>query len=292
MAETFGAGPRCVALVGPYLSGKTSLMEAMLFAAGAVTRKGSVKDGNTVGDASPISRKRGFSTELNVAHCLFMDEPWAIVDCPGSIEFSQDARNALMVADIAVIVVEADAAKASALSPTLKFINDNQIPHVLFINKLDNPSSSLEETVAALQPVSDQPLVLRHLPIHEGEATVGYVDLISQRAYAYRQGDMSETIEAPPEVDDARMQAHQAMLESLADFDDDLLEKLLDDIVPDDKEVYRDLTENLAADRIVPVMIGAAERQSGVFRLWKSLRHDAPAVAVTAARRGFDPVGE
>ena len=292
MADTVGSGPRCVALVGPYLSGKTSLLEAMLVASGAVSRKGSVRDGNMVGDGSPISRKRGFSTELNVAHCSFMDEPWAILDCPGSIEFGQDARNALMVADIAVIVVEADAAKASALAPTLKFINENQIPHLLFINKFDHPSSSLEETFAALQQVSDARLVLRHLPIRDGDATVGYVDLISQRAYGYREGDMSEVIEVPPDLDDDRVLARQELLESLADFDDGLLEKLLEDIVPDEKEVYRDLTENLAADNIVPVMIGAAEMQAGVFRLWKSLRHDAPGVSVTSARRGFAVGGD
>ncbi len=134
MAETVGSGPRCVALVGPYLSGKTSLLEAMLVAAGAISRKGSVGDGNTVGDGAPVSRKRGFSTELNVAHCSFMDESWVILDCPGSVEFAQDTRNALMVADLAVVVVEPDAAKATALAPTLHFINEHNIPHVVFIN--------------------------------------------------------------------------------------------------------------------------------------------------------------
>jgi elongation factor G len=289
MAVTVGSGPRCVALVGPYLSGKTTLLEAMLVASGAISRKGSVRDGNTVGDGSPVSRKRGMSTELSFAHCSFMDEPWAILDCPGSVEFSQDARNALMVADVAVVVVEPDAAKATALAPTLHFIDEHQIPHVVFINKMDHPTSSLEETVAALQTVSPRPLVLRHIPIQDGDDTTGYVDLISQRAYAYQQGAQSETIEAPAAVSDDRELARQELLESLADFDDGLLEQLLEDVVPEQKDVYRDLTENLASDNIVPVMIGAAEQQSGVFRLWKSLRHDTPGSAVAAARLGFAP---
>lgn len=289
MADTNGSGARCVALVGPYLAGKTSLMEAMLSAAGALSRKGSVREANTVGDASPVARRRQTGIELNAAHCRFMDEDWTILDCPGSIEFAQDARNALLVADLAVVVVEPDAAKARMLSPTLKFIDAHDVPHVVFINKMDNPTSTLEETVAALQEVSDRPLVLRHLPIETSDGAAGYVDLISQRAYAWKQGGPSEVIEAPAEVDDETYIARQDLLESLADFDDAMLEKLLEDVVPDEREVYRQLTRNLAADRIVPVMIGAAEQQSGVFRLWKSLRHDTPGPEVTAKRRGVTP---
>lgn len=292
MADTVGSGPRCVALVGPYLSGKTTLLEAMLTATGAVNRKGSVKEGNMVGDASAVARKRQMSVELNIAHCQFMGDDWTILDCPGSIEFSQDARNALMAADIAVVVVEPDASKARAVSPILKFLTDRSIPHVLFINKMDHPLSSLEETMAALQVSSEAPLVLRHVPIRDGDKTTGYVDLISQRAYQYKEGEPSTVVEVPAELADEQTMARQELLESLADFNDDLLEQLLEDVVPDEKDIYRQLIENIAADNIVPVMIGAGEIQSGVFRLWKSLRHDAPSPATTAARRGFDTGGD
>lgn len=287
MANTDSVGSRCVALVGPYLSGKTTLLEAMLAGTGAIKRKGSVKERNTIGDSSPIARKRQMSIELNMAHCQFMGENWSIIDCPGSVEFAQDGRNALMAVDIAVVVVECDATKARIVSPILKFLADNSIPHLIFINKIDNSLSTPEETMTALQEVTALPLVLRHVPIRNANKTTGYVDLISQRVYSYKSGEQSSVVEVLAELSNSQSAARQNLLESFADFNDELLEKLLDEIVPNEKDIYRQLVENLASDKLIPVMIGAGELQSGVFRLWKSLRHDTPHISKTALRRGF-----
>ena len=102
------SAPRCVALVGPYLSGKTTLLEALLSTCNSIQRRGTAKEGNTIGDASPEARKRNMSTELSIASGEFLGERWHFLDCPGSIEFLQDARNALMVADVAIVVVDPD----------------------------------------------------------------------------------------------------------------------------------------------------------------------------------------
>src|SRR5580692_832444 len=103
------AAHRCVALVGPYLSGKTSLMEALLATSGSIARRGSVRDGNAVGDHVAEARARQMSTELNVANATFLGDPWTILDCPGSVELLYEAQGALLASDVAVVVVEPEA---------------------------------------------------------------------------------------------------------------------------------------------------------------------------------------
>lgn len=95
--------PRVAALIGPYASGKTSLMESLLLATGAIARKGSVVAGTSVGDATPEARQRLMSVEVNIAHTTYLDDQWTFLDCPGSVEFQQDSYNALLVADVAVV---------------------------------------------------------------------------------------------------------------------------------------------------------------------------------------------
>ncbi|MDA0703605.1 MAG: elongation factor G [Proteobacteria bacterium] len=285
------SGPRCAALVGSYLSGKTSLMEAMLAAADAVPRKGTIKDGNTVGDSAQEARGRSMSTEVNIAAITYLDEEWALLDCPGSIELMQETLNALMVSDVAVIVVEPLVERAIAVAPLFKFLDDQAIPHMVFINKMDNAQADLRSVMEALQSVSDRPLVLRQVPIVEGDETTGYVDLVSERAYEYRPGEASKLVAIPEGEQDDEQIARQEMLESLADFDDTLLEALLEDTLPPTDEIYQHLTENLRADRIVPVFLGAAERDHGVRRLLKALRHETAESSVRAEALGIDPAG-
>jgi elongation factor G len=281
------SAPRCVALVGPYLAGKTTLLESILSATEAIPRKGTAKDGNTVGDSSPAARSRKMSVEVNVASTSFMGEKWTFIDCPGSIEFSHEARTALMVADAAIVVCEPTVERAMTLAPLLKFLDDRQIPHLLFLNKIDDTSIRVRDALAALQGVSARPLVLRQVPIREGDTVTGYVDLISERAYHYKPGQPSDLVPMPQTMAEREKEARQGLLEKLADFDDKLLEQLLEDTVPSKEDIYSHLARNLASDRVVPVLLGAAATDAGVRRLLKSLRHDVPDPSVTQARLGL-----
>lgn len=281
--------PRCVALVGSYQSGKTSLTEAMLAAAEKIQRKGTIASGNTVGDASPESRNRQMTTETNVANFDFLGDHWTILDCPGSVEFQQDSRDALMVADMAVVVCEPSVDKAMMAAPILKFLDDHAIPHCIFLNKIDHlAGTSVSQMLEALQASSGRPLVLRHVPIADGESITGYVDLVSERAYEYQSGSASKLIKIPSDMAESEASARQEMLESLADFDDVLLEQLLEDTIPPKEEIYSLMTTALHADSVVSLMIGSALNDAGVWRLLKALRHEAPDVSAVKERLGIE----
>jgi elongation factor G len=290
-SPSVGKATRVAAIVGPYTAGKTSLMEALLFVAGAIPRKGSVAAGTSLGDASAEARSRQMTIEPNVAQCSFLGEPWVFLDCPGSVELAQEAMSALMVADIAIVVAEPDPARAVTLAPLLRFLDERRIPHILFVNKLDKTSLRMRDLLAALQVVSAKPLVLREVPIRENDAITGYVDLVSERAYLWRDNKVSDLIEMPDSVRPRETEARQQLLETIADFDDTLLEQLLEDRVPAPQDIYARLRKDLAEDLIVPVFFGSAEHGNGVLRLWKALRHEAPHHEETMTRLDVDADG-
>jgi elongation factor G len=290
MSTEQGAGPRCAVLVGPLTSGKTTLMEAILHTAGATHRKGSISQGNTVGDASTEARSREMSVEPNFAHFEYLGEPWSIIDCPGSVELSRDRDTCLMAADLAVIVAPPEPDRALTLSPIFKVLDEFSIPHIVFINKMDKANARIRDVLEALQSVSSRPLVLRQVPIRDGDDVTGFVDLVSERAWKYNENKQSVLFEMPDTVQEREESARQEMLESLADFDDTLLEQLLEDKVPASDEIYGYLGQFLAQDKIVPVLMGSAELGHGITRLLKVLRHEGPGVDATAERLGV-PAG-
>jgi len=277
---------RCIALVGPYLSGKTTLLEAILARTGAITRQGSMASGNTVGDASDEARHHGMSVELNVATVDFLGDNFSFLDCPGSIEFQADAAHVLTACDAAVVVCEPDEKKVPALQLILKQLEDRGIPHFLFVNKIDKAEGGVRDVVPMLQPASTKPLVLRQIPIWENEIVSGFIDLALERAYVYREHATSEVMAIPDALADSEKQARFSMLEKLADYDDELMEQLLEDVLPPRDKVFDDLSKDFREGLICPVLLGSAEHGNGVFRLLKALRHEAPFVESTAKRLG------
>lgn len=286
-------GVRAVALVGPAGAGKTSLAEALLFAAGAIPRLGSVQAGTSQGDASAEARARGGSTELNLMRFDWMDEPFALIDAPGSAGFSADAERALAIADIALVVVDPDPDRAPLVEPTLRQLEALRIPHALFVNRIDQARGSVQDLLEALQPMSAAALVARQIPIRHGEKIDGFVDLALERAYLYRPGTASEQVPIEPGMADLEAAQRFHMLEQLADHDDALLEQLLSDEVPTLDTIFGDIARETAAGLIVPVLFGSAINGFGVRRLLKMLRHDTPTPQATAGRLGIDgPVAQ
>lgn len=288
MSENSLNGSRNVAIVGPYLSGKTTLLESLLFVTGAISRKGKVSDRNTVGDSAQEARDRQMSVELNAASAHYSGICFTFLDCPGSIEFAQETDNALMGVDAAIVVCEPDSKRVLTLAPLFQFLDDWEIPHLVFINKLDRAHDSLPEILQALKTVSSRPLVLHQYPIGQGEQLQGFIDLVTEQAYHYHPGAPADPVPLPANLQAAEYLARSEMLESLADFDDRLLEKLLEDINPPEDEIVADLKMELGADFIVPVFVGVAEQDFGVRPLLNALLREAPEPEMMAQQRGVD----
>src|ERR1041385_2169659 len=288
---TRASGPRCIALVGPFQSGKTTLLEAILSRTGAIQRQGAVDAGTTVGDASKEARHHKMSVEATFATTTFMGDSYTFIDCPGSVEFIHDMRAVIPAVDAAVVVCEADEKKVPQLQLILRELEDQNIPRFLYLNKIDKADKRVRETIKLLQPASRVPLLLRQIPIWTGDIISGFVDLALERAYVYKEYAPSEIIELKGEDLDRKKEARFTMLEKLADHDDKLMEQLLEDIEPPRDKVFDDISVELREGKICPVLLGVATRTNGVLRLLKALRHESPNVAETAKRLGVKASG-
>lgn len=279
-------GPRCIAIVGPFQSGKTTLLESILARCGGLSRPGSVKGGNSVGDAAPEARAHQMSTEPNAATVEFLGQRFHFIDCPGSVEFLHEMRHVLPAVDAAVVVCEADERKMPALELVLRELEEADIPRFLFLNKIDTATRRVRETLGLLQRASRTPLLLRQIPLWQRGIAVGFIDLALERAFIYREHAPSEIVPLAAEEAGREKEARFSMLETLADHDDALMEDLLGDMEPPRDRIFDDLARDLRDRYVVPVLIGAAERGNGVTRLLKALRHEAPGLAETRGRIG------
>lgn len=283
---------RTVALVGPAGTGKTSLAEALLHASGMTGRLGSVAGGTSLGDASPEARARGGSTELNLFHLDWLGDRFALIDTPGGAGFAADGLAALGAADLAIVVVDPDPERAVLAGPILRRLDEIGVPHALFVNKIDTArGASLRDILGAFQPMSREPLVLRQFPIREGDAVTGYIDLALERAYRYHKGEASEPVPIPADLAAQEHDERVRLLETLADFDDTLMEALLMDEEPDSAQVLTDLSRDTAGTLLVPVLFGSALNENGIRRLLKFLRHETPDPEQAAGRMGVTDTG-
>lgn len=285
MIQNVASNRRNVALVGAYSSGKTTLLESILSVTGAITRKGSVDEGNTLGDSSPEARTHAMTVDLNAASTEYGGIYFTFLDCPGSVELQQETNHALMGVDAAIVVCEADPNKVLTLSPLLQFLDRWEIPHLIWLNKLDRANGTFAEVLAALRQVSSRPVIAQQYPIRQNHDLVGFIDLVTEQAFHYHPGAPADPVPLPPSLQAEEQAARTEMLETLADYDDHLLEELLEDIAPPEDEIVRDLRMELGADLIVPVFLGVALADYGVRPLLDALVKETPAPHTTAEKR-------
>ena len=279
MATPAAAGIRNVAFVGPHHSGKTTLVEALLASTGAIPRKGLVTDGTATTDHDPESHAHQMSVTPSFAHLQSDGVRINIIDCPGAVDFFEETKFALLGADAAVIVVEADPARIPQVEILVDHLESRKMPHCFVINRLDRPGADFPETYSQLRKRFGAHVVAEQLPIGQGENFAGYVDVVSLQAHAYGEGGATTAATLPEHFAD---KSREELLEALADFDDHLMEEILEGQEPPLEEVEHDLEQDVSADKIVPVLVAAGIRAWGVTQLLELIRRQFPDALIAA----------
>ncbi len=280
---------RNIAIVGSHHAGKTTLVEAILAHCGAIGRKGSVTDGTTTTDYEPECVDHAQSTTVGFAHSTADGIDLSIVDCPGFIDFLEETKVALSGVDAAVIVVDADPSRVAQTQGLVEFIESRKLPHLFVVNKMDRPGADFAGTLDELQSCYGRHVVAEQWPIGAAETFKGYIDLADRKAYFYDSDRPKET-DIPADLQDQVDAAHAQLLEAMADFDDHLMEELLEGLEPPQDEVQKDLCEECAHDQIVPVLTAAGLPGFGVTALVQAMEKwfpsplDAPQVDAEGRR--------
>ena len=278
---------RNVGVVGHGGVGKTSLVEALLFTAGAVTRLGKVDDGSTTTDFDPDEIKRKISINTSVAYCDWKGHRINLVDTPGYGDFIADARAGLRVVETAVVVVDAVAGVQVQTEKVWKFASEFELPRAVVVNRLDRERADFYRTLDSIGRRLKGRVVPLQIPIGEESGFKGYVDLGRMRAVVYADGKASEA-DIPGDVSDRAKEYREKLVEAAAETDDELLSRYLEEGSLGEPEMLRALRAGIADGRIVPVLCVAASRNLGTTALLDLIVHEFPSPADRGAVAGTD----
>src|SRR5712692_2705726 len=286
MIET--AKIRNVGVVGHGGVGKTSLVEALLFAASAVTRLGKVDDGSTTTDFDPDEIKRKISINTAVAYCDWKGSHINLVDTPGYGDLIADARAGLRVVEAAVVVVDAVAGVQVQTERVWKFANEFDLPRAVVVNRLDRERADFYRTFDSLTRRLKGRLVAVHVPIGEEHGFKGYVDLVTQKAILYGDGNKPAEGAIPAEVADRVKEYREKLVEAAAETDDDLLAKYLEEGSLAEPEMLKALRAGIGQGKIVPVLCASAAKGIGTHPLLDLIVNEFPSPADRGEVAGTD----
>lgn len=256
---------RNVALVGHGGSGKTSLAEALLAEAGAISRPGRVEDGTTTCDFEPEEHLRGFSLGLALAPFEWKGHKINLLDTPGASDFVADADLALEVADLAVFVISAVDGVEPGARRLWRHAAALGLPRMVFVNKLDRDRSSFEATLAEVREAFGAGIAPLELPIGVEGAFHGVADLLSDTAHLY-DGRQRTSGPIPDEMVDREHEIHDNLVEGIVVADDDQLEAYLNGLAPSVEELERTLARGVDEALVFPVVCGSATERIGIDR--------------------------
>jgi elongation factor G len=267
---------RNILLVGHGGSGKTTLLEAMLFTSGATTRMGTVEDGNTVSDFEPEEIKKGISVSLGMAPVEWNGVKINVLDAPGYADFIGDVRTAIRAVDAVVLVVSAVDGVEVQTEVAWELAVEAGLPRAIMINKLDRERASFERTLEQLVQSFGTQVAPLELPLGEEHDFEGVADLLGRKAYRYGTGPNAEEGEWPDDISGKADPFREKLMEAVAESDDALIEKYLEEGELSEDEVVHGVKRGFAEARIAPVLCAAAARPLGVDRVLQFIADEFP----------------
>jgi elongation factor G len=279
---------RNIAFVGHGGVGKTSLVEAILFAAGAVSRQGRVEDGTTTTDFDADEIKRKISLSTAAAFCDYKGHRLNLVDTPGYGDFVADARAGLRVVGAAVVVVDGVAGVQVQTEKVWKMAGEYALPRIVVINRLDRERADFFRALESLQRRLRGRLCPLQLPVGSEGAFRGVVDLITMKALVNADGKLAEA-EIPADLAETARTWRERLAEAAAETDDDLLAKYLEEGSIGEKETLAALRKAMFEGALVPVLASAATKGIGVGPLLDLIVEEFPSPADRGPVEGIDP---
>ncbi len=281
---------RNIGFVGHGGVGKTSLVEALLFRAGMTTRLGRVDDGTATTDFDPEEIKRKISINTGVAYLDYREHRFHLVDMPGYGDFIAEARAGLRVVEGAVLVVDAVAGVEVQTEKVSKFAQEYGLPRLVFVNRMDRERADFGRALESVQRRLKGRFVPLHVPIGQEHGFRGLVDVLKGRGFTVgaTPGKIEEG-EVPAELAATVREYRDKLVEAVAETDDDLLARYLEEGALDDAEVVRALRAAIAAGKLVPVICGSATKAVGMRSLLDVVIDSFPSPAERPPVEGIDP---
>ncbi len=280
---------RNVALVSHNGAGKTTLVERLLFNTGVITRMGSVQNGTTQMDFEEEEIARNSSLSLALAPIEWNGVKLNLIDTPGYLDFVGEVNNALKVAESALVLVEAVSGVEVGTETVWHLAANYNRPRVILINKMDRENVRVTRVMDSIRQNLDGNFVNVQLPIGEGPAFKGVVDLLSMKA---RLGDKDEKSDIPADMADEVEEARMALVEAAAEGDDALIEKYLEGEELTDAEILSGLKAAMLQGLVTPVLYAASEPGIGVAALVGTLSRLMPAPNEVGEFEATDHKGE
>ena len=257
---------RNVAVVGHNTVGKTTLVASLLYAAGATTRAGRIEDGTCPTDFDGEEIDRKISINLACAHVLHRDTKINFIDAPGYGIFSPEARAAVYAADAAIIVLDAVSGVEVQTERVWKFAAEFGRPVLFVVNRMDRERASFDRAVASLQKKFGRGVVALQIPIGEEKAFHGTVDLVRMEAHVNDDGKRSDG-PIPAELAERARAEHEALVEAVAEGEDDLMEKFFAQGTLEAQDIVPGLKREIVERKIFPVLCASSSHTVGAMRI-------------------------